>query len=298
MRISTALLALCFPALVACTMKEADPPTPLMSAAGTRDAARVRGLIAAGADVNETRGVHRVPGMRVEGDNPQYGETALMYAVDAMAVDAARVLLDAGARVDARDTWGRDVWSRLEYSAAGPDGAAMVRLLLERAGSAPQQSAAMILGQAVQRGNEELVELVIDRVKEPQLAYCQTTGDFGLDRFRSTMALLERRIGPPKGKALECALETDSAEKMAYFLSRGADPNREGAYFLPITLRAFNVAQTGTLSEKERDMIKVLLHYGADPRRKGRSGHGSAIDIARKSGNAELLTLLEREPPR
>lgn len=116
---------------------EGNALTPLMEAANRGDLPAVQALIAAGANVNETRGVHRVRGMRIEGDNPLAGETALMFAVQGNHVETARVLLDAGARTDVQDTWRQTVWFYL-YRVFGVSngfyrGPDMTRLLMSRA---------------------------------------------------------------------------------------------------------------------------------------------------------------------
>ena len=90
--------------------KGRDGSTPLMYAALYSDAVMVKTLLNAGANAN----------LRNEAE-----ATALMWAVD--DVEKARLLLDAGAEVDARSTEGR---TALSIAAARTGAAAVVKLLL------------------------------------------------------------------------------------------------------------------------------------------------------------------------
>lgn len=58
-----------------------------------RDTARARALLEQGADLNAK--------------DTEHGETPLIVAVKSGSVDIVRLLLEAGAKVDARDDWGR-----------------------------------------------------------------------------------------------------------------------------------------------------------------------------------------------
>lgn len=112
------------------------------------------------------------------------------------------------------------------------------------------------------------------------------------------VALLEQRIGPPRGEALECGAHADTPRKLAYFLERHANPDHLGSIFRPLTVLAFEITKGTGMNEAWRAMITLLLRHGADPALPDNTRNGSAIDVARRSGNTELLALLTQAPPR
>lgn len=168
------LIALLMLAVLAgCARHEGNPSTPLMDAAGRGDLARTRALLAAGADVNERRGVHAVPGMAVEGDNPIAGETALLIAIQSNQLDIARALLDAGARLDVKDTWRRPVWHYLQVAIGRTRGAPMTQLVLAQKSLPTVDEYFLQVRVTAQReGNDEVVYLLTEYLKSHQPAPC------------------------------------------------------------------------------------------------------------------------------
>lgn len=75
------------------------------------------------------------------------------------------------------------------------------------------------------------------------------------------------------------------------FLDHDADPDQPGSIFRPLTRLAFEITKGG-MSEERRAMITLLLRHGADPALSDKTENGSAIEVARRSGNTELLALL------
>ncbi len=299
MRTKTRLiLAIGILSLSACTHRESDPLTPLMSAARVGDAARVRSLIAAGADVNETRGTHRASGIRIEGDNPQHGESALMFAVASGDLASVRALLDAGARLDVKASGGFDVWSSMASAMGAPDSAAILQLLLSRGSALPADRTKHLLVMAVGSANREAVGVLLGRVDDPMDAYCFTAGPLGDEHFPAMVALLEQQAGPPRGQALACGMGADTSRKLAYFLGHHADPNQLRDGFRPLTRIVFDITKGSGMTDERRDMIGLLLRHGADPALRDGTSNGSALDVARRSGNAELLALLTQAGPR
>jgi hypothetical protein len=167
----TALLL--FAALAGCARHEGNPSTPLMDAAGRGDLARTRALLAAGADVNERRGVHAVPGMAVEGDNPMAGETALLIAIQSNQVDIARALLAAGARLDVKDNWRQPVWHYLQLAMGRNQGGPMTRLVLAQK-HLPAVDKYFLQARVTARreGNDEVDYLLTEYLKSHQPGPC------------------------------------------------------------------------------------------------------------------------------
>jgi ankyrin repeat protein len=294
MKIISLLFFLVIAATAGCTHHESAQLTPLMSAASAGDAARVRELIAAGANVNQPRGLRLASGIRIEGDTRSNSETALMFAIDSGNLESIRALLDAGARVDGQGSGGNEVWSRLDRRLDAPNAVEVLRLLLSRSPRIPLDQATSMLHTAMSGANETVVSIVLDHVDNPMIAYCFTELPLDDAHFPSMMALLEKRIGAPKGRALECGLQADTPLKLQYFLEHGADPNHAGSPFRPLTRIVFDVVHGYGLTDDRREMIKLLLRYGGDPALRDKTENGSPIDMARKAGNTELINLLTR----
>lgn len=179
MKKKTRIAILIAAALASCARHESDLPTELMQAAGRGDLARANALLAAGANVNEKRGVHRVTGMAVEGDNPIAGETALLFAIQANQAETARVLLDAGARMDVKDSWHRPVWHYLALAVGRNRGAPMTRLVLSRNDAPPVDEYFLQARATAQReGNDEVAYLLTEYLKTHQPGPC-TAGPTG-----------------------------------------------------------------------------------------------------------------------
>jgi ankyrin repeat protein len=292
MKTRSLLFVLVLAATAGCTHHEPGQLTPLMSAASAGNAARVKELIAAGTDVNAQRGLRLASGMRIEGDTRSNNETALMFAIDGGDLESIRALLDAGARVDVQEGGGNAVWRRLDRRLNAPNAVEILRLLLSRSPRIPSDSATSMLHTAMSGANETVVSIVLDHVDDPMIAYCFTELPLDDAHFPSMMALLEKRIGAPKGRALECGVQADTPLKLQYFLEHGADPSHLGSPFRPLSRIVFDVVHGYGLTDDRREMIKLLLRYGADPALSDKTENGSPIDMARKAGNTALLDLL------
>ena len=147
--------ALC--ALPVRAMPDQPPPTPapspsaaqaeqgeqLRRAAGAGDAAWVRVLPAAGADVNSANA---------------YGATALAYACDKGHLEVVKVLLDKGANLDSKDTF----YNQTPLAWAVSNGhTEIARLLLDKGA----EGEALALSTATALGNTAIVQLIVDRGK-------------------------------------------------------------------------------------------------------------------------------------
>jgi hypothetical protein len=292
MKARSLLLVFVLAATAGCTHHEPAQLSPLMSAASAGNAARVKELIAAGADVNQERGLRLASGMRIEGDTRSNRETALMFAIDGGNLESIRALLDAGARIDGQGSEENAVWRRLDRRLNAPNGGEILRLLLSRSPKIPSDQATSMLHTAMSGANETVVSIVLNHVDNPMIAYCFTELPLDDAHFPSMMRLLEKRVGAPKGRALECGVQADTPLKLQYFLERGADPNHVGSPFRPLTRIVFDVVHGYALTDDRRDMIKLLLRYGGDPALRDNTDKGSPIDMARNAGNTALLDLL------
>jgi ankyrin repeat protein len=131
----------------------ADAELDVLEAAAVGDAARVRELLAADAELTALR-------------SPD-GFTALHYAAFFGTADAAAVLLEAGAEPGAVAL--NEMQVQPLHSAAAAGATETARLLLD-AGADPnavQQGGFRPIDAAVQNGNDELYALLVDRGAEP-----------------------------------------------------------------------------------------------------------------------------------
>ena len=246
--------------------------TPLMTAVLYGDASAVRALLECGADPNI-------------GD--QGGATALMWAVT--DIEKTRMLVEAGANVNARSSLGR---TPLAIAAGVPGAARVVKLLLDR-GANPSVKVPGLFGDlnplilAAYNGDEETFRLLVERGADlkaagvPALALslrarcssCVETmmKQLGPEQFTATMVM----AAPPRGPALATAM----------LLKVGADPNArdpEGRTMLMLA------AASDALPT---DIVKMLIEKGADVNARSQSGE-TALQMAKLRGDTGITRLL------
>ncbi|MDT7834658.1 ankyrin repeat domain-containing protein [Aquabacterium sp. OR-4] len=114
------------------------------------------------------------------------GETPLMIAALKGRLDAARQLLDRGATLE------RDGWTPLHYAASGPE-ATLVKLLLDRGArpDARSPNGSTPLMMAARNGTEAAVALLLARGADPALRNEQNlvAADFARQAGREKLAL-------------------------------------------------------------------------------------------------------------
>lgn len=140
-------------ALGICASCGGGPPTPLTRAAGAGDSRAVQALLAQGADPNATDGA---------------GGTALIAAARAGHLDVMRVLIRAGADVNRRDArFAR--WTPLVHAIHNRQDAA-ARLLLDAGAEvdAEMHGGATPLIFAAAYGETSIVEALLDRGADPR----------------------------------------------------------------------------------------------------------------------------------
>ena len=246
--------------------------TPLMNAVLYGDAAAVRTLIECGAD----------PNIADHG-----GATALMWAVT--DTEKTRMLLEAGANVNARSSLGR---TPLAIAAGIPGATPVVKLLLDR-GANPSVKVPGLFGDlnplilAAYNGDESTFRLLVERGADlkaagvPALALslrarcgsCVETmlKQLAPEQYTATMVM----AAPPRGPALATAM----------LLKLGADPNArdpEGRTMLMLA------AASDALPT---DIVRMLIEKGADVNARSQSGE-TALQLAKLRGGTDITRLL------
>ena len=180
--------------------------------------------------------------------------TPLMSAAAEDNLPAARVLLDAGARVNAKTPWGltalmyaardgvRAAQNRPDREADG--GAAMVRALLEAGAdaNAKDDGGFTALMFAARDGGPELIRALLEAGADPNAA---TTGY------------------PPGLTALmHAAMDNEDAEAVKLLAAAGADPNaRDGE---GLTALMWGAGMKWSYSHRRGEVLAALLEAGAD----------------------------------
>ncbi|ALG86601.1 ankyrin [Gordonia phthalatica] len=202
------------------TSKRVDPSLngPLQQAAAANDAARVRELLARGAEI-ESRG--------------HQGRTPLVTATKNRAVDAARVLIDAGADVNAKD----DIQDSA-YLYAGAEGYdAILRMTLDH-------------GADLKSVNRYGGTALIPAAEHGFLSTVQMLIKAGVD---------VNHVNTPVWTALhEAVVYGDGSQKyqdvVTALLDAGADPNIRDGQGRTVLANARNNGQTA--------IVRILLNHG------------------------------------
>jgi len=282
-----------------------------MDAAGKGDLARVRDLLAKGADVNArdhsgstalmsaaNAGVAEAliaKGADVNAKTDS-GQTALYYASTWNRIDVVQILLDAGADPNAKDTRGY----QLLQQAALRGQAAIVRALLEKGAdpNARDGFGMTALLHAVGR-NSEMVEALLDRGADPNAkdVYGQPPLFFAAERGdeAGVRALLRKGADPNAiagypstwgthaDTALKRAAGKGSASVVRALLDNRADINGKGSSGYTALMIAAEAGQA--------DIVRLLLEKGADIDARNKDGR-SALSIAEGAGQATVVRIL------
>ncbi|AMV06994.1 quinoprotein dehydrogenase-associated putative ABC transporter substrate-binding protein [Xanthomonas citri] len=228
----------------------ADPNQELAHALDAGDAVRAAWLLRHGADANH-------PNL--------LGEPPLHQAIRNQAPDLVGLLLDAGARLDARDASG---WTALMKAAWANDADSLSRLLAKRA---PVD--------AVSRDGWSALDLAVSYA---DVAVVQALLDKGAN---------VRRANPTGFTPVMFAVARDDPAIFDAVLARGAEvghANQAGVTALMLAAAAGREA-----------VANRLLAAGADPSARNRDGK-TAADLAQARGDTALATLLTqaRRPAR
>jgi ankyrin repeat protein len=217
----------------------------LFEAARDGDIERVQELIDAGADVNET----------TRGQGP-----ALAIAVEMGQAAAVQLLIDSGAVIDIRDSWGRTL---LVYALdARKDAAAVVKVLLD-AGidvNARDDLGRIALSNAVIGRDDEVFNLLVE--------------------YGSDISLLS----DGGSVALQSALANNHVDRVVKLLDLGVDVNARSSDGQTALFTAVDSRWSPTL-----DAVQLLLDRGAEADIEDHYG-GSPLKLARKNLQEFLAT--------
>lgn len=287
--------------------------TPLFEAAMRRQVEAMRLLLEHGADVTNERAIaslHYCASMNWTPElelllqhhvdpngRGQFGDTALLRAVERGSTEAVRVLLAHGADPNILDDQGQTPLSvaklagepdvvRMLEAAGAREGTSPVRSpLFEAVNGDPARFRRMLEsgadpdGRGISYGSETPLSHIVvwTEVTDNGLENAKLLLEFGADVNQSPGILIA--LAPTR---------RDNALTLARLLiEHGADPNSSGNYVTgdtPLT----QAAQSGNL-----EMVRLLLQSGADAEKRRDDGQ-SPLDIARSEGYLKVVKLLEQ----
>ena len=235
------------------------------------EAATVRRFLEAGADPN-------VPN--------DAGATALMWA--AGDVEKTRLLLDRNANVNLRSDSGR---TALLIAAGRMNNSAVVKLLLDRGADPSVESPGLFfpmtpLAEATSTGDPSMVQMLLDHGADAKAAGL-APGFFALATGCARCG--ELVLKPPMATPLAVMLAPPlgPGSHIPRLLEMGADANAKDPGGTPLIV----LACSSDTSQVAMDAVKSLIAHSADVNAKNAAGE-SALDLARKRGNAALVRLL------
>jgi len=246
--------------------------TPLMYAALYGDLASLRLVLDKGADANA---------------HNQAGATALMWAVDDL--EKTRLLLERGADLNARSDNRR---TPLMIAAGRAGNIAVVKLLLDKGAKVDARSTGLFgetnaLEEAALAGDEAIMRLLIERGADPKSA-----GPFGLFYVirANCTACFDLLIGSAGPEIVNPAMFIASpplgdAHAVKLLLDHGADAHARNPEGISILIPA---AASDLLPA---DAIQALIAGGADVNASIGKGR-TVLDVARQHGQTPVVDLL------
>jgi uncharacterized protein len=228
-------------------------------------------------------------------DEPHGGMTALRWAVIRNHLNVVKVLLEAGADVNAKSADGITVL----MVAAATGNTEMVGLFLDKGAEIDAQCSrgTTALMSASEEGNVDIMRMLLERgaaVNTKTLKGATALVQaciIGSPEYKNTIVV---RPGPPgAGKdTLEFARVKSRPEAVTLLLDKGVDVNGRVDLFndngwTPLMI----AAEKGDL-----DLVKLLLKRGADPNAKSKQGN-TASSVAAEKGFEEIVKVLSGKSP-
>jgi hypothetical protein len=296
-------------------------PTELMTAATKGDDQALAALIRSGADVNAQRGqtwkLKLCIIVACSGTSSAFGQTALMLAAEAQSAHSVKVLLDAGADPDLRDSAGLDAIDHSLLRGGQYRGADLLELLLSHHnGILSDSTVAGALYQAYEAGLSGLVRHLL-AMASPSVVWSHAVRTGNLNLARTTLPLVNDEQAA--FSSLCDSMKTDSSAfldlyreqrnhlpdlvanciggpvTLEYLLDHGLDPNEIGQAGMSMLAglmlgTPIGLAQTCDCRDlRAVYMVQVLLRHGADPHA---ASPGGPDAIQQTHGQPVLLDLL------
>jgi ankyrin repeat protein len=229
----------------------------------------------------------------------RYQAAALLFAAARLGCEAeARVLLDRGAAIDARDREGKTALAK----AADADKLPLIRLLLERGADANARAVdgSTPLFYAAEQDRGQVVSLLLERGADPNLPGRKGVRPLAAAAFNGST---ESAAELMKFGADSNALDNDGqgaivyaaghgyAPVVALLLQSGVDVNRRYAHGLTALMWAAGHDESAGVDDVDAT-IKTLIEHGAALDLKDDRGK-TAADIARGLGHEGAAKLLE-----
>ncbi|MBL8114716.1 MAG: ankyrin repeat domain-containing protein [Acidobacteria bacterium] len=210
----------------------------------------------------------------LRGAKDAHGKTGLHWAAETDQLEVARVLLDAGADLDARTTWNA---TPLDWAATLGSGR-VAELLLAR--GAPQPS--LVIAAAL--GKLDLVRAALESGRALSAERVPVAPD---DHWPADSA---RVLGDTLSEALFAAARNGHTEVVGFLLERGASVDAKGVF-----------GGTGlhwSALNGHAETVALLVSRGASLTIRDVRFDGTPADWAIEGGHAEIAAALaERMPP-
>ncbi len=219
-------------------------------------------------------------------------------AIESADIRAVGALIEDGAAADTPIVYGEFSTTPLIKAADGGK-LAIVKLLLEKgakvnARSTDGQTALMA---AVMRGFDDVVEVLLAAGADVKARDARGNSAFGIAVFGAKLEIAElllARGGDPNEAdpsngitPLLGAASTGGEETLRWLVAKGAKVNKITQLEYGGTTALTTAARVGNAEN-----VRVLLDLGADPRLKMKSG-ATALSNAQESGDAETIALVK-----
>jgi ankyrin repeat protein len=211
--------------------------------------------------------------VRVAGE---HGKTGLHWAAELDRIEIARVLVDAGADIEARTTWGA---SPLEW-ASTMGGTRVAELLLERG------ARGMTLIVAAGLGKQAEVEAIVESGTDLASHHRRDAPRTPNDHWPEDSAHIR---GDTLSDALYAAARNGQTQVVEYLAERGANVDAKGVFGATGLHWAAINGHAGT--------VELLISRGAELELKDERFNATAEEWAREGGHPEIADRLRRRGP-